>query len=175
MVFSDPAAIELLVLDVDGVLTAGEVIIQDTGSLVYHFNVQDGSAIKYWQRSGGKIAIITGRSSNAVTVRAKELGIELVYQGALRKIESYRKCLAEARVEPKHVCCVGDDLPDLPLLLNCGYPAAVANAVKEVKDRAAYVTARTGGSGAVREVIELLLTAKGQWSAIVEGYLEQKV
>lgn len=175
MKYTDPSEIELLVLDVDGVLTAGDVVIGDTGRLINFFNVLDGSGLKYWHRNGGQTAIISGRESNAVTIRAQNLGIERVYQGALRKIEAYRQCLAEMRIEPSRVCCVGDDLPDLPLLCNCGYPAAVANAVAEVKEHAAYVTKRNGGDGAVREVIELLLQAKGRWSEIVEGYLKQKI
>jgi 3-deoxy-D-manno-octulosonate 8-phosphate phosphatase (KDO 8-P phosphatase) len=175
MKHSDPSDIELLVLDVDGVLTAGEVVIGDTGRLINYFNVLDGSGLKYWHRNGGKTAIISGRESNAVTIRAGDLGIERVYQGALRKIEVYKQCLAETGIEPAKVCCVGDDLPDLPLLCNCGYPVAVANAVDEVKERAAFVTKRTGGNGAVREVIELLLRAKGRWSEIVAGYTSQKI
>ena len=175
MVFSDPAEIKLLVLDVDGVLTAGEVVIDDTGRLINFFNVTDGSGIKYWHRSGGKTAVISGRSSGAVAIRAKDLGIEYVYQGALRKIEAFRKCLTEAGVKASEVCCVCDDLPDLPLLCNCGFPAATANAANEVKKRAAYVTQKSGGSGAVREVIEHLLRAKGKWDTIVEEYLEQKL
>lgn len=175
MTFANPADIELLILDVDGVMTAGQVVIDDTGRLINFFNVQDGSGIKYWHRCGGKTAIISGRSSNAVNIRAKVLGIELVYQDALRKIEAYRKVLAASGVDPARTCCVGDDLPDLPLLVNCGYPVAVANAVDEVKQRAAYVTRRPGGSGAVREVIERLLRAKGKWDAIVAGYDGQKL
>ena len=97
MAFANPADIEMLILDVDGVLTAGEVILDETGKVSYHFNVQDGSGIKYWYRYGGQAAIVTGRSSEAVLVRAKELGIEIVYQSALRKIEAYRRCLADCR------------------------------------------------------------------------------
>jgi 3-deoxy-D-manno-octulosonate 8-phosphate phosphatase (KDO 8-P phosphatase) len=173
MAFANPADIEMLILDVDGVLTAGEVIIDETGRVSYHFNVQDGSGIKYWYRYGGKAAIVTGRSSNAVLVRAKELGIEIVYQSALRKIEAYRQCLKDCNIDPMRVACVGDDLPDLPLLRNCGFPVAVNNAVREVKEQAAYVTRRSGGEGAVREVVEMLLRAKGCWSEIIAGYHKQ--
>jgi 3-deoxy-D-manno-octulosonate 8-phosphate phosphatase (KDO 8-P phosphatase) len=166
-------SIELLVLDVDGVMTSGEVIYAEPGRLVYHFDVQDGSGIKYWQRCGGKVAIITGRSSDVVLLRAKELGIELVYQSALKKIEAYRRCLAETGVKPERVCCVGDDLPDIPLLRNCGFAAATSNAVREVKSQADYITQKRGGCGAVREVIEVILRAKGKWSEIVNGYTRQ--
>jgi len=173
MGFANPADIELLILDVDGVLTAGEVILDETGRVSYHFNVQDGSGIKYWYRYGGKAAIVTGRKSEAVLVRGKELGIDIVYQSALRKIEAYRRCLADCKIDPMKVACVGDDLPDLPLLRNCGFPVAVANAVREVKEQAAYVTTRTGGDGAVREVVELLLRARGVWSDVIAGYHNQ--
>jgi 3-deoxy-D-manno-octulosonate 8-phosphate phosphatase (KDO 8-P phosphatase) len=175
MKYSEPSEIELLVLDVDGVLTAGEVVIGDTGRLINFFSVLDGSGLKYWHRSGGKTVIISGRESNAVTIRAQDLGIQRVYQGALRKIEAYRQCLTESGIDPARVCCVGDDLPDLPLLCNCGYPVAVTNAVEEVKERAVYVTNRRGGDGAVREVIELLLRARGRWTQIVAGYTSQKI
>ena len=175
MRFSNPADIEVLILDVDGVMTAGDVIINEDGKLSYHFNVQDGAGIKYWSRSGGKLAIITGRESKAVSLRAEILGIDFVYQNALRKIDAYRDCLNKMNVSPSKVCCVGDDLPDIPLLVNCGFPVAVANAVNEVKYHSAYVTQSTGGKGAVREVIELLLRAKGKWDTLVSGYVNQEL
>jgi len=175
MTFSDPANIELLVLDVDGVMTAGEVVIDEAGNTSYRFDVQDGTGIKYWHRMGGKTAIITGRSSRAVEVRAEMLGIELVYQSSLRKIETFRRCLADSGVAPQRTCCVGDDLPDLPVMLNCGYPVAVANAAAEVRRAAAYVTTRPGGAGAVREVVELLLKARGHWQQILQRYYDQKL
>ncbi len=164
-----------MVLDVDGVLTAGEVILSDTGACTYHFNTQDGAGIKYWQRCGGRTAIITGRESKAVEIRAEQLGIEFVYQHALKKLVAFRQCLADAGVSADKVCYVGDDLPDVPPMINCGYPVAVVNAVQCVKESAAYVTKASGGNGAVREVIELLLTAKGKWAAVLQGYFEQKL
>ncbi len=170
-----PSDVELIVLDVDGVLTPGSVLILDNGSLMYHFNVYDGAGIKYWIRLGGKVAIITGRESRAVKIRARELGIELVYQNAKRKIEAYRDCLEKLQMDPTRVCCVGDDLPDLPLMLNCGYPAAVANAIDEVKRYARFITVREGGNGAVRELVEHLLNAQGKWEDLLDGYLKQKI
>lgn len=175
MTFCDPAEIELLALDVDGVLTAGHAIADDTGRTFYAFDTQDGSGIKYWQRCGGKIALITGRQSPVIELRAETLGIEFVYQAALKKIEPFRRCLVDTGVDPQRVCYVGDDLPDLPVIRHCGYPVAVANAVPEIKRAAAYVTTRPGGAGAVREVIELLLRARGQWDQIVQGYIDQKL
>ncbi len=171
----NPADIELLVLDVDGVMTAGDVILDETGRLSYHFNVQDGAGVKYWRRNGGKVAIITGRESQAVQLRAEMLGVDFVYQKALRKIDAYRDCLTKANVKPENVCCIGDDLPDLPVMLNCGFAVAVANAVREVKVYADYVTRAAGGDGAVREVIELLLRAQGKWDNLISGYTNQKI
>jgi len=175
MSLGNPADIELLVLDVDGVMTAGDVILDETGRLSYHFNVQDGAGLKYWRRNGGKVAIITGRESQAVLLRAEMLGIDFVYQHALRKIESYRDCLDKTGIVPERVCCLGDDLADLPLMINCGFPVAVANAVREVKSYADYVTRVPGGQGAVREVIELLLRAQGKWDSLISGYICQKL
>jgi 3-deoxy-D-manno-octulosonate 8-phosphate phosphatase (KDO 8-P phosphatase) len=175
MTFCDPADVKLLVLDVDGVMTAGEVVVDETGATAYHFNVQDGSAIKYWHRCGGKTAIITGRSSAAVQARADQLEIEWVYQAALKKLDAFRQCLADTGISADQTCCVGDDLPDIPVMQSCGYPVAVANAVAEVKQLAAYVTCSPGGAGAVREVIEVLLRARGDWSKILQGYYNQRL
>ena len=175
MAFADPAEIELLVLDVDGVMTAGDAVLTDTGQSIYFFNTRDGCGLKYWHRSGGKTAIITGRQSHAVQARAELLGIQFVYQSALKKIDAFRRCLTEAGVEAQRVCYVGDDLPDLPPLPHCGYPVAVADAVPEVKASAVYVTKARGGAGAVREVIERLLRARNKWSAILQAYHDQKL
>lgn len=165
--------VELLVLDVDGVLTDSSVGIDQTGPDIYRFNVQDGSAVIYWHRCGYRTAIITGRASSAVSVRAAQLGIGLVYQNAKRKMIAYRQCLIDADVLPQQVCYVGDDLPDLPVMRHCGYPVAVGNAVLEVKAGACYVTDRHGGTGAVRQVVEHLLKAKGRWTDILQGYYQQ--
>lgn len=175
MAYCEPGEIELLVLDVDGVMTSGAVIIEETGSAVYHFDVHDGAGIKYWHRRGGKTAIITGRSSSVIDVRAGQLDIEWVYQSALKKLDAFRQCLADTGIAPNRVCYVGDDLPDLPPMLNCGYPVAVANASAEVKQAAAYVTNRSGGAGAVREVVEMLLRARGVWTDILNGYCNQRL
>lgn len=170
---SDPKDIRLIVMDVDGVLTAGEAVYSDLGTTTYLFNTQDGSGLKYWRRSGGRSAIITGRQSQAVMIRAELLDIEFVYQKSLKKIDPYRELLATAQVPPEQICYIGDDLPDLPVMVNCGFPVAVANAVPEVKSAAAYVTQRSGGNGAVREVIELLMKSRGLWEPLVQSYLTQ--
>jgi 3-deoxy-D-manno-octulosonate 8-phosphate phosphatase (KDO 8-P phosphatase) len=173
MTFSAPKDIQLIVMDVDGVLTAGEAVYSDMGTMIYLFNTQDGAGLKYWRRNGGRSAIITGRESQAVMIRAELLDIEFVYQKSLKKIDAYRELLGETKISPAQVCYVGDDLPDLPVMVNCGFPVAVANAVPEVKAAAAYVTQRSGGDGAVREVIEVLLNARGLWEPLVQSYLTQ--
>jgi 3-deoxy-D-manno-octulosonate 8-phosphate phosphatase (KDO 8-P phosphatase) len=169
------AAIELLVLDVDGVLTDGAIVYTDNGVEVKSFHVRDGSALKLWQREGKRAAVISGRTSRAVEVRAAELGIAPVIQGMADKLAAYRDLLAGAGLRPEQVCFVGDDLPDLPLLRHCGLAVAVADACPEVRADAHYVTRAPGGRGAVREVIELILRCQGRWQRAVERYRGERL
>jgi 3-deoxy-D-manno-octulosonate 8-phosphate phosphatase (KDO 8-P phosphatase) len=168
----DYAKIDLLVLDVDGVMTDGGITLGASGEELKTFHVRDGSGMKYWRRAGGKIAMLTGRSSPAVAARAKELGVEALRMGLQEKLPAYRQVLAELGASEDRVAAIGDDLPDLPLLRHCGFPVAVADAVEEVRLSAAYVTKVRGGAGAVREVVELLLRGGGKWEGIVARYLE---
>ena len=169
------AAIELLVVDVDGVLTDGG-IIHGSGELeLKRFHVRDGFGLRAWQKMGKRTGLITGRSSAIVEVRAREVGIEFVRQGALEKLPVYRQLLAETGITPDAVCYVGDDLPDLPPLRHCGLAVAVADACPEARATAHYVTRTPGGSGAVREVIELVLRCQGHWQTLVEGLREQRL
>jgi YrbI family 3-deoxy-D-manno-octulosonate 8-phosphate phosphatase len=161
-------AIELLVLDVDGVLTDGGIVYDAHGTEWKQFHVRDGSGLKFWQRAGKRVAIISGRCSRTVEVRASELGIAQVAQGAPDKLPAYRRVLDELHVQPEQTACIGDDLPDLPLLRNCGLGVAVHDAVPELRADAAYVTEASGGKGAVREVIELILRCQGHWQRLVE-------
>jgi 3-deoxy-D-manno-octulosonate 8-phosphate phosphatase (KDO 8-P phosphatase) len=160
----------MLVLDVDGVLTDGQIIYADDGVEWKAFHVRDGSALKIWQSLGKRVALITGRSSRVVDMRAAELGITLVFQGTADKGAVYRHLLAGANVGPEQVCAVGDDLPDLPILSNAGLAVAVADACAEVRSAAHYVTRAAGGRGAVRETIELILRCQGAWQPVVERY-----
>jgi len=169
----DYSRIELLVLDVDGVLTDGRVILMPTGEEIKQFCVRDGSAIKWWHKLGKKTAIISGRDSPAVALRAKELGIELVHLKALNKLPVYEQVLSTAGVSQDQTAVMGDDLPDLPLLCRCALPAAPADAAAEVRQRADFVSRFGGGQGAVRELIELILKKSGQWEAIVNRYLPE--
>jgi YrbI family 3-deoxy-D-manno-octulosonate 8-phosphate phosphatase len=169
------AGIEWLVLDVDGVLTDGGIVYADNGVELKQFHVRDGSGLKIWQHAGKRAALITGRTSNVVAVRAAELGIDPVIQGAADKLASFRQVLISAAVQPEKVCCIGDDLMDLPLLRNCGLAVAVADACPEARADAHYVTRAAGGKGAVREVIELILGCHGAWPSVVEHFRSQKL
>jgi 3-deoxy-D-manno-octulosonate 8-phosphate phosphatase (KDO 8-P phosphatase) len=164
------AAIDLLVLDVDGVLTDGRIVYADNGVEVKCFHVRDGAGLKLWQHVGKQAAIITGRTSSVVDVRAAEVGISHVFQGAVEKLPAYRQLLATTGVRPEQVCYVGDDVPDLPLMRRCGLAIAVADAGADVQIDAHYVTRSPGGRGAVREVIELILRSQGHWQRLLERF-----
>ncbi len=162
------AAIELLVVDVDGVLTDGGIVYGSDGVELKRFHVRDGSGLKCWEKAGKRAAIVTGRSSSIVDRRAKELGIGFVVQGASEKLPAFRHLLAQTGVAPAQVCYVGDDLPDLPPMRHCGLAVAVADACAEVRADAHYVTQARGGQGAVREAIELILRSQGWWQSMVD-------
>lgn len=164
------AAVRLLVLDVDGVLTDGGIIYSAGGEELKRFHVRDGSALTWWRQAGLRAAILTGRSSPVVARRAAELGVEYLQQGCADKFVAYRALLAACGVKPHEVCAVGDDLPDIPMLRNSGLAVAVADACVEVRAAVHYVTRAAGGCGAVREVVELVLRSQGRWQAAVAGY-----
>lgn len=163
--------IRLLILDVDGVLTDGSIIIDDSGLETKAFNVRDGHGIKLLERGGVRTAIVTGRTSTVVEHRARDLKIELVYQGSRDKLKAYEDILTRSSLTPVETAYVGDDLVDLPVLKRVGFSVAVADASVEVKERADYVTERPGGRGAVREVVELILKTQGKWEGLIERYL----
>jgi 3-deoxy-D-manno-octulosonate 8-phosphate phosphatase (KDO 8-P phosphatase) len=149
--------IELLLLDVDGVLSEGSITYAADGMEIKQFHVRDGSALVQWRRAGKRTAILSGRVSGATTVRAAELGITTVVQGEPDKRAAFRRILEEQHLRPEQVAFVGDDTPDLPILKECGLAVAVADAAPELFRMAHYVTLAPGGRGAVREVIELIL------------------
>jgi 3-deoxy-D-manno-octulosonate 8-phosphate phosphatase (KDO 8-P phosphatase) len=161
------AAVEWLVLDVDGVLTEGSITYTGDGQELKHFHVRDGAGLRVWQGVGKRAAILSGRHSAAVEVRAAELGITVVCQGAKHKLPTYHQLLAEHRIRPEQVCFVGDDVPDLSILRNCGLAVAVADAAPALLQAADYVTRAAGGRGAVREVIELILRCTGAWQQMM--------
>ncbi len=165
-----PDNIELLILDVDGVLTDGRIIFDSDGRETKQFNAMDGAGMKYFQRVGKHLAIITGRESQVVTHRSAELGVKIVIQGAKEKLPAYESVLAELKLTDEQTAVMGDDLPDLPMMLRCGFPIAPANAAEEVRRAAALVTENPGGAGAVRQAVEYILKHTGQWDQILQRY-----
>jgi len=164
------ARIRLLCLDVDGVLTDGGISIDDHGCETKRFHVRDGTALRIWSQLGHEIAVITGRRGSAIRHRCVELGIRHVIQGVPDKREAFVTLLEQLDLPASAAAMIGDDLPDLPILELCGFPIAVADAVKEVKDCAAFVTVRPGGHGAVREAVEHLVKAQDRWDEALEAY-----
>jgi 3-deoxy-D-manno-octulosonate 8-phosphate phosphatase (KDO 8-P phosphatase) len=162
--------IELLLVDVDGVLTDGGITYGADGIEHKTFHVRDGSGLRIWQATGKHAGILTGRSSPIVAARAAELGLAVVVQGAQAKLPAFRTIVEQLGVTARQVCYVGDDLPDLPVLKVCGLAVAVADACPEVVAQAHYVTNKRGGRGAVREVIELILKAQGLWQEAIERF-----
>jgi 3-deoxy-D-manno-octulosonate 8-phosphate phosphatase (KDO 8-P phosphatase) len=173
-----PAAakrVKFVGLDVDGVLTDGGIYLGDVDGKrveLKRYEIQDGLGVVLMRQAGIKVGIITGRESESVRLRADELKVDAVAQDSkARKLSALEKMLAQFNIDLADVAFVGDDLPDLGVLRVVGMPVAVANASKEVKDAAGIHLAREGGHGAVREFAELLLTARGEWTAAVERYV----
>jgi YrbI family 3-deoxy-D-manno-octulosonate 8-phosphate phosphatase len=164
------ARVQLLLLDVDGVLTDGGVTWNNQGIEAKTFHIRDGLGLKLWQRTGCRAGIVTGRASHVVQLRATELGIGIVRQGVEDKLATTATILAETGVSWEETAFIGDDLPDLPVIAKCGVGIAVADACVDVRSAAAIVTQLPGGKGAVREVIERLLRARGSWDSIVARY-----
>ena len=162
--------IELVLADVDGVLTPGEIVFNNQGIETKQFHIRDGMGIRLWQRAGYKFGVITGRSSHIVKIRAAELNVEIVRQTAEDKLPVALEILSGLGLEPHQACYIGDDLPDLPVMRAVGLGVAVADACKEVREAAHYVTELAGGLGAVRETIEIILKAQGRWDDLIRKY-----
>jgi 3-deoxy-D-manno-octulosonate 8-phosphate phosphatase (KDO 8-P phosphatase) len=159
--------IELLVLDVDGVLTAGGIVLGSDEEELKQFHVRDGYGLSVWHHAGKRSAIITGRMSRLVERRAAEVGIAHVQQGKMEKLPALEKLLAEMNLAPEVTAYVGDDLPDVPCLRRVGLAVAVGDASPDVRRVAHYVTRSLGGVGAVREAIERILRCQGRWLSTV--------
>jgi 3-deoxy-D-manno-octulosonate 8-phosphate phosphatase (KDO 8-P phosphatase) len=162
--------IELILSDVDGVFTDGAIVLDNQGIEAKMFHIRDGLGVRLWQRSGGRFGLVTGRSSHMVKVRAAELQIDIVRQGAEEKVLAVKEILAELKLSPSQVAFIGDDLPDLPVARFVGLGVAVADACAELRQAAAYVTTLPGGRGAVRETIELVLKAQQRWDDLLHKY-----
>ena len=163
--------IRCLLLDVDGVLTDGKIHFTSTGEEFKSFDIQDGHGIAMALRTGLLVGFVSGRPSKATAKRAADLGVKIVIQAPTNKMELVETVKAEYRLSDDEICFVGDELVDLPVLRRVGLAVAVPNAVAEVKAVAHYVTKRTGGDGAVREVIEMILKATDRWEKAVAKYL----
>ncbi len=163
--------VQLLLLDVDGVLTDGTLLYSAEGSgELKGFNTQDGLGLRLLQDNGIGVGLITARVSGAVALRAKDLGFAHVYTGRDDKFTAFTELLAKTGLLPEQTAYMGDDLLDLPVLLKTGCSFAPANGVAEVRQRVDYTTLSRGGHGAVREVCELLLEAQGKWNKILSGF-----
>jgi YrbI family 3-deoxy-D-manno-octulosonate 8-phosphate phosphatase len=162
--------IELILSDVDGVLTDGGVLYDNEGTEIKQFHIRDGLGIKLWQKAGFHFGLLTARRSHIVQVRAAELNLDIVLQGFEEKLPAARELMDRLQLAPEQVCHIGDDLTDLSLVQFAGMGVAVADAVQEGRDAAAYVTNLPGGRGAVREVVELLLRSKNRWDEWIRTY-----
>jgi 3-deoxy-D-manno-octulosonate 8-phosphate phosphatase (KDO 8-P phosphatase) len=164
------SSVKLILLDVDGVLTDGAVVIDDDGTESKRFHIRDGIALVWAQRVGLKVGLLSARHSATTTHRAAQLGISLVHQGVASKAAAYDEILRDTAVTDAEVAYMGDDVVDLAVLGRAGLSAAPSDAVAEVRSCVDFVSSYRGGEGAVRELVEMILRVQGQWNAIVSGY-----
>ena len=164
--------LKLLILDVDGVLTDGKLFFDNEGNEYKAFHARDGHGIKLLRQTGVEVAVISGRKSNSVALRMKNLGIEHVYQGHENKQAAFNEIIEKIGVMPEQAAHVGDDLLDLPIMTRVGLAIAVADANFAVKQRADWCTTLPGGHGAVREVCDFIMQAQGRFDEIVNAYLK---
>jgi len=157
MIEEKAAKIKLLLLDVDGVMTDGRITYSDRGVETKSFDIKDGQGLKMLMSAGVEVILVTGRKSRIVEYRAKDLGIEKVYQGVTDKKDLCRQLIRKKGLKKQETCCMGDDLPDLDMFMETGLRIAVADAVKELREVADFITENEGGRGAVREVCEWIL------------------
>lgn len=164
-------AIRLIAFDVDGILTDGGLYLTDSGEEFKRFNSLDGHGLKMLKASGVELAIITGRTSRCVELRAKNLGITRLYQGVEDKWGTMQALLKELNLTPEVAAYMGDDVVDLPVMRRVGFSITVPNAPQVVRDHAHYLAQREGGHGAVREACELIMSAQGTLDAQLAPYL----
>jgi len=165
--------VKLLLLDVDGVLTDGSITYTDQGDEIKSFNAKDGFGLNILQKIGVEVGIITARSSGALERRLQDLKLKHLYQGVRHKLKAYNEILAELGLKPFEVAYMGDDWLDLPILSRVGLAVTVADGVSEVKDVSHFVTENSGGHGAVRELCDLIIEAKGEHQKILAEYLNR--
>jgi 3-deoxy-D-manno-octulosonate 8-phosphate phosphatase (KDO 8-P phosphatase) len=163
--------VRLVIFDVDGVLTDGSLFITEAGEEFKAFHSQDGHGMKMLQATGIRLAIITGRTSRSVELRAQTLGVGILYQGVEDKLAVFEQIVSTTGLDPESCAFMGDDVVDLPVMRRCGLAVAVPDAPPLVKSRAHYVTRLAGGRGAVRELCEIIMHAQGTFDAQMESYL----
>lgn len=163
--------IKLLILDVDGVLTDGKLLFDGQGREYKSFHARDGHGIKLLRQTGVEVAVISGRKSNSVALRMKDLGIEYVYQGQEDKIMAFNEIIQSLSIQADAAAHVGDDLLDLPIMRRVGLSVAVNDANFAVKEYADWCTSLSGGQGAVREVCDFIMQAQGNLEAVINSYL----
>lgn|SRR3989338_1180341 len=162
--------VKLVMVDVDGVLTDGRIVFGNYGDELKFFDVQDGFGLVMLRRTGFKTIMISAKKSRINQKRAKEVQIVKIYQNAFDKLKIYEKILKKFKADDQEVCFVGDDLIDVPVLRRVGLAVAVQNAVKEAKEIAHYVTEKSGGRGAVREITDMILKTQGKWAEATKRY-----
>lgn len=164
--------INMLLLDVDGVLTDGSIIYNDAGTEIKPFNVKDGLGIRLLTNAGIQIGIVTGRKSDALIHRCRNLGIEIIFDGVKDKTAIIETIMETHALAMNEIAFVGDDLPDLSIMKRAGLAVAVADAHPILKEQADIITKANGGRGAVREICEEILKAKGLWEQTLERFLQ---
>ncbi len=164
------ATIKLILLDVDGVLTDGDVVIYGNGSESKRFHIRDGIALVWAQRAGLKVGLLSARHSDTTIQRAAQLGISMVHQGVASKAATYEQIVADTMLIDADVAYMGDDIVDLAVLKRVGLSAAPSDAVSEVRSCVDFVSTCRGGEGAVRELVETILRAQGRWESIISSY-----
>ena len=165
-------SVRLILSDVDGVLTDGSITFDNQGIETKTFHVRDGMGIKLWQKAGHKFGILTARTSHIVKVRSAELGIDIVRQGFEDKVPAALKIFEEQNITPEEVCYIGDDLTDLRVMQMVGLAVSVADGANEVRSAAHVTTKSIGGSGAIRELIELILKSQKRWNELLRLYTD---
>lgn len=163
--------VKMLLLDVDGVLTKGSIIYTDRAEEVKTFSVKDGMGIRLLMDAGVKVGIVTGRQSKALQTRCSNLGITMVYDGIKNKEDTLPQIMHSSGLTLTQIAFAGDDLPDIRIMKQVGFPIAVSNACDEVRAIATYTTAASGGEGAVREISELILKTQGLWDQVIARFL----
>lgn len=163
-------SIKLILSDVDGVMTSGGITYDNQGIETKTFHVRDGMGVKLWQKSGHRFGVITARSSHIVKLRMEELGVDFIRQGTENKLAAAEQIITELELEKEEVCYIGDDLTDVALMNAVGISASVADGAFDVRNCADFVTRSPGGTGAIRELIEMLLKSQKRWNELLQGY-----